>query len=238
MWCGSTMFITRVMYSVSAQQIDVVLLESCWLFILFAGWNVLAAIVRLVCRIDIRHSYLFGRNCYRGLDLWCQRFRTRYWIYDWPSRWMVLDCVLEIHHANDSVRECISVHLFAVNLFLRDWQTHFQFIFITTICFNTEITYNGMEYPRWLIAIGWGSCLSSCICIPIYIIYKLSRMNGSIRKVNHLCISIRIQPILNVYSLFKRIRIAITPNNWGPAEVADRKEWDEMIRNSSKFGTR
>lgn len=61
---------------------------------------------------------------------------------------------------------------------------HSQFIFITTICFNTEITYNGMVYPRWLIAIGWGSCLSSCSCIPIYIVYKLSRMNGSFRKVN------------------------------------------------------
>lgn len=57
---------------------------------------------------------------------------------------------------------------------------------MTTIIFNTEITYNGMDYPRWLIAIGWGSCILSIICIPIYFVYKLSKMNGSLKKVGHL----------------------------------------------------
>lgn len=40
-----------------------------------------------------------------------------------------------------------------------------------------------MEYPRWLIALGWGSCLISIVCIPIYFVYKLSKMNGSFKKV-------------------------------------------------------
>lgn len=60
---------------------------------------------------------------------------------------------------------------------------------MTTILFNTEITYNGMSYPRWLVLIGWGSCLSSIICIPIYFVFKLSKMNGSFKKVRQLEIS-------------------------------------------------
>lgn len=91
--------------------------------------------------------------------------------------------------------------------------TILSFIFVTTILFNTELTYNGMEYPRWLIAVGWSSCLVSIVCIPIYFVYKLSKMNGSLKK---------------------RIRIALTPNNWGPADVNDRKAWETMIRNSQK----
>lgn len=59
-----------------------------------------------------------------------------------------------------------------------------QFIFVTTILFNTQVTYNGMAYPQWLIRIGWASCLASIVCIPIYIVYKLSRMSGSLKKVN------------------------------------------------------
>lgn len=58
-----------------------------------------------------------------------------------------------------------------------------QFIFITAILFNTDITYNGMSYPKWLTALGWASCLISIACIPIYFVYKLLKMNGSLKKV-------------------------------------------------------
>lgn len=34
---------------------------------------------------------------------------------------------------------------------------------------------------------------------------------------------------------FQRIRIALTPNNWGPADENNRKAWEEMIRTSGQY---
>lgn len=50
---------------------------------------------------------------------------------------------------------------------------NFQFIFITTITFNTPVSYNGVTFPDWAITVGWGTCLSSMLCIPLYIGYRI-----------------------------------------------------------------
>lgn len=132
----------------------------------------------------------------------------------------------------------------------------FQSIFITTILFNTEITYNGMKYPKSLIALGWASCLLSILCIPIYFVYKLLKMNGSFKKVILIFFptvffyycqdlgqdssSSKKKKFNNFFYHFflqfflQRIRIALTPNNWGPADKQNRKAWEEMIRNAGK----
>lgn len=57
------------------------------------------------------------------------------------------------------------------------------FIFFTTIVYNTEVTYNGVRYPRWAIILGWASCFASMICIPGYAIYELARTRGTITEV-------------------------------------------------------
>lgn len=49
----------------------------------------------------------------------------------------------------------------------------FQFIFVTTILFNTRIKYHGVTYPDWSITLGWSTCLASILCIPIYMGYQL-----------------------------------------------------------------
>ncbi|XP_037904921.1 sodium- and chloride-dependent glycine transporter 1 isoform X2 [Hermetia illucens] len=77
-------------------------------------------------------------------------------------------------------------------------------IFFTSVVFNRRITFNNTEYPDWAVAIGWGSCLSSIICIPIYMIYILSKKKGS---------------------LIERIREACYPREWYPAMPHHRKEY-------------
>uniref|UniRef100_A0A182TXD0 Transporter n=1 Tax=Anopheles melas TaxID=34690 RepID=A0A182TXD0_9DIPT len=57
------------------------------------------------------------------------------------------------------------------------------FIFITTIVYNTEVSYNGLSYPRWAIGVGWASCLVSILCIPVFASYKLLHTKGSLTKV-------------------------------------------------------
>lgn len=38
-------------------------------------------------------------------------------------------------------------------------------------------------YPEWSIALGWALTLSSTLCIPIYIIYKVLITPGGIKHV-------------------------------------------------------
>ncbi|XP_049832189.1 sodium- and chloride-dependent glycine transporter 1-like [Schistocerca gregaria] len=84
------------------------------------------------------------------------------------------------------------------------------FIFITTIVFNTRISYNNIEYPDWAIATGWMSAVSSMIFIPGYAVYKIFLTGkGSIhqRLVKHLKAS----------------------SEWGPALPENRAAWKEHI---------
>lgn len=39
------------------------------------------------------------------------------------------------------------------------------------------------KYPDWSVPAGWALTLSSCICIPIYIIYKFLTTRGNCSQV-------------------------------------------------------
>lgn len=79
------------------------------------------------------------------------------------------------------------------------------FIFVTTIVFNTPITYNGVIYPGWSVIVGWFSCGISIVCIPIYMIYKLYITPGD---------------------FLERVKTCITATDaWAPAEEEFKKEW-------------
>ncbi|XP_053692476.1 sodium- and chloride-dependent glycine transporter 2 [Sabethes cyaneus] len=82
------------------------------------------------------------------------------------------------------------------------------FIFLTTIIYNTEITYNGVSYPRWAIALGWGSCLASMLWIPSVAVYKLIRSKGS---------------------FLERVKHNLKAKDWGPADELERTLWKSHI---------
>lgn len=47
------------------------------------------------------------------------------------------------------------------------------------------LTYNTVyTYPWWGEMFGWGLALSSMLCIPLTVLYKLLRSNGSFREVS------------------------------------------------------
>lgn len=94
------------------------------------GRYVLVAIIRLVCGIDFCHTHLLGWSHYRRLDLRRAEFCARYWIYDRSTRWMVLDCMLEIYNANYSICEYLSyfIYLSSPPIILRRIRDFFAFV--------------------------------------------------------------------------------------------------------------
>lgn len=82
-------------------------------------------------------------------------------------------------------------------------------MFFTSIIFNRDITYNGIIYPRWAIALGWLSCCISIACIPAYIIYALVRGKST--------------PL-------KTIRKQLQAIDWTPASEEHRLEYEEFQR--------
>uniref|UniRef100_A0A8W7PDH3 Transporter n=1 Tax=Anopheles coluzzii TaxID=1518534 RepID=A0A8W7PDH3_ANOCL len=82
------------------------------------------------------------------------------------------------------------------------------FIFITTIVYNTEVSYNGLSYPRWAIGVGWASCLVSMLCIPVFACYKLLHTKGS---------------------LTKRFKTQLKAQDWGPADGEQRALWSDSV---------
>ncbi|XP_049302687.1 sodium- and chloride-dependent glycine transporter 1 isoform X2 [Bactrocera dorsalis] len=82
-------------------------------------------------------------------------------------------------------------------------------MFFTSIIFNRDITYNGIIYPRWAIALGWLSCAISIACIPAYMIYALVRSQGT---------------------LVKTVRRQLQAVDWTPANEEYRLEYEEYQR--------
>ncbi|KAJ6649291.1 Sodium- and chloride-dependent glycine transporter 1 [Pseudolycoriella hygida] len=87
------------------------------------------------------------------------------------------------------------------------------FIFVTSILFNSNVTYDGRSYPAWAITCGWFSCLASIVVIPVYMLYKLLFTKGSISR---------------------RITIGLTPCDWGPSDADNRQEWMDYISTIDK----
>ncbi|XP_056644483.1 sodium- and chloride-dependent glycine transporter 1-like isoform X1 [Diorhabda sublineata] len=86
------------------------------------------------------------------------------------------------------------------------------FIFMMVIVFNTRIMYQKSAYPDWIVVVGWLSSVSSMICIPIYMIYKLT--------------------FLEKGTLSERIKSSLKDRNWGPAKTNDREKWENFIQNN------
>ncbi|KAK7867663.1 hypothetical protein R5R35_011546 [Gryllus longicercus] len=80
------------------------------------------------------------------------------------------------------------------------------FIFITTIAFNTPVSYNNIQYPKWAISLGWMSAAASMVWIPIYILYKIKITPGTWRKK----LLSNLQPT----------------EEWGPESPENRREWE------------
>ncbi|XP_044266712.1 sodium- and chloride-dependent glycine transporter 2-like isoform X3 [Tribolium madens] len=84
------------------------------------------------------------------------------------------------------------------------------FIFVTTIAFNTRVTYRGIAFPDWSITLGWCSCGASIICIPLYMGYRLLYLEEG--------------------DLIERIKSALKPTlDWGPANKEHRREWFKAV---------
>ena len=58
-----------------------------------------------------------------------------------------------------------------------------QGVFIFSLVTYSPLEYNGYKYPDWGETIGWIMALSSIVCIPIVMIYKLATTPGSLREV-------------------------------------------------------
>lgn len=59
-------------------------------------------------------------------------------------------------------------------------------IFIFSLLGYEEMLGEEYEYPDWSIALGWTLTLSSILCIPTYIVYKILITPGSIQKVSNM----------------------------------------------------
>ncbi|XP_027049078.1 sodium- and chloride-dependent taurine transporter-like [Pocillopora damicornis] len=55
-------------------------------------------------------------------------------------------------------------------------------VFIFSLVTYSPLEYNGYKYPDWGETIGWIMALSSIVCIPIVMIYKLATTPGSLRE--------------------------------------------------------
>lgn len=59
-----------------------------------------------------------------------------------------------------------------------------QGIFLFHLVNYKPLTYNNVYvYPWWGEVIGWCLALSSMLCIPVSLLYKLVRAKGTIREV-------------------------------------------------------
>lgn len=59
-------------------------------------------------------------------------------------------------------------------------------IFIFSLMGYEEMLAGDYEYPEWSIALGWALTLSSILCIPLYIIYKILITPGTIKQVSRI----------------------------------------------------
>ncbi|KAF5296090.1 hypothetical protein FQA39_LY02724 [Lamprigera yunnana] len=164
------------------------------------------------CLITFMASTIFVTN---GGIYWLQ-------LFDWyaASISVILICLVEV---------VIVGWMYGVDKFIRDIEFMLQkkvswwwplcwkfltpgiliFIFITSIVFNTSITYYGFVYPKWSIILGWSSCGLSIICVPLYMGYHLLYMETG-DCVDRLTSSTK------------------SMKEWGPASEIYRKEWDDI----------
>jgi len=78
---------------------------------------------------------------------------------------------------------------------------------VTTLVFNTPVSYRDKEFPAWAQGLGWSSALVSLLMMPGYAIYLLAVTPGT---------------------LLERLQKTTRPApGWGPALEEHRTEWEE-----------
>ncbi|KAL5281088.1 hypothetical protein ACFFRR_004857 [Megaselia abdita] len=91
-------------------------------------------------------------------------------------------------------------------------------IFFTTIAFNRDVSYNGIEYPRWAINFGWSTCAASILFIPGYMFYIILKGKS---------------PPTRMIAIYSKA------NDWTPALDEDKAEYEKFraTLNKSKVKT-
>lgn len=83
-----------------------------------------------------------------------------------------------------------------------------QATFLFSLIKYTPLTYNKKYvYPWWGDFVGWLLALSSMVCIPLWIVYKLSTIKGSLREV-------RLKCFFSVGFGMQRGGCCLPPVNW------------------------
>lgn len=67
------------------------------------------------------------------------------------------------------------------------WRTCWRYVtptilallFVTTIAYNTKVSYAGRVYPMWAIVIGWWIAIASLLCIPLYAMFRMAVTDGT-----------------------------------------------------------
>lgn len=82
-----------------------------------------------------------------------------------------------------------------------------QAIFFTSIAFNRDVSYNGVDFPRWAINFGWSTCAFSIAFIPGYMLYMFFKGNNTPSRM------------IAMYS---------KTSDWTPASDEDRVEYEKF----------
>lgn len=112
--------------------------------------------------------------------------------YDRLSAPTLHEVVLVLHHTSCLCGMfccCVCAHnecmYLPVSELLFDIVVYLQGVFLFHVVNYKPLTYNTVyTYPLWGEAFGWGLALSSMLCIPVTVLYKLLRCKGSLREVS------------------------------------------------------
>ncbi|KAK3099623.1 hypothetical protein FSP39_007129 [Pinctada imbricata] len=87
------------------------------------------------------------------------------------------------------------------------------FIWLFSVITLGPVTYDGKSYPKWAIVFGWSLGVASMLPIPIIVIYKFLKEEGTFEE---------------------RWQVLTTPaKTWGPRKPADREKYVQFLKQSS-----
>jgi len=67
-----------------------------------------------------------------------------------------------------------------------DWSQGFfsaQSVLLFYLAMYVPLEVGSYAYPTWANAVGWLMCMSSFVCVPIYIMYSVIMQRGSLKEV-------------------------------------------------------
>lgn len=168
-------------------------------------WYSASVSVILICVFEvIMVSWLYGNKRFsEDIFFMVGSYPGRIWTICWK---FITPVILIVSH----------VQLFHIHLKYNK-SSFIQAIFFTTISFNRDVSYNGVEYPRWAIHLGWSSCAVSIICIPAYMLYIIWKGRSPPSRM------------IAIYS---------KANDWSPALDDNRLEYEKFRSTLHKSRTK